>query len=937
LTSTGLKFTAFFILVVCQSWGQINLTVDGHYIASIQLIQIEQLVEYTNQSDSTLDVIYLHDWNNSYSSNNTDLAIRFQEEFISAFHFENDKDRGYTDILKVTDNEGIALDFGHDNGSADFWKIQLNTPLRPGDKIKINLNYNLRLPNNKFTGYGADADSNVYLKNWILWPAVYDDEWVLQTNKNLDDLYAPEANISLTINTDVPMYMYSDLVNPDCCQSKKVNTTTWIGSAHHCTLILKSSESLKVFESSDLSIATDYINKGLSEIQERASAEKVIDFLTGIFGKITEAQLPITKAAGEHSPIYGFDRLPSFLHPYPDELQFELELVKQITHNALDGLLDTNPRKEYWLQSGIETYVLMLFVEEHYPDLKLLGSFSEWWGVRTYNLAKQPFNGQYKLFYEQMARTNRDQSLSTPKDSLLKINQTFVNPYKAGLGFKYIDNYAGQSIIRESISAFFKEAPSERHNIDAFRSITEAKTNKSLDWFFEEYINNNDKLDLRVKRVKNKNKQLQFKVYNHSENGIPFEMEITGETGKKTSQWLTSSILLTDPNIHSVKINPSNTLSEVKYSNNSAFREASLFSNRPFKIKLLTDIEEPGYDQFFITPIVEYGNIYDGLSLGAYFTNNTILKRPFRINLTPQFATKSKIITGRGSFTHYYNRNNAKLYNINSGIYGGYNSIGINMFSRIASPFISLKFREPKDLRSNKRQEFNLRYISIFNDAANNTNDNTPNYGVFNLRLKDSDKNLFDFKQAIIDTQLSNDFGKISLEYQYRKLSGKNHQFNLRLFAGAFLYHNAKHTTFFDFSLDRPSDYLFDYNYLGRSESSGFFSQQINISDGGFKSILDPRTANQWMTTANLSASIFRWIEWYGDIGFSKNMDKMNPFFAYDAGLRLNFIPDYFELYFPFYSNLGWEIAQDSYFQKIRFVITTSPRKLSGLFQRKWF
>lgn len=142
--------------------------------------------------------------------------------------------------------------------------------------------------------------------------------------------------------------------------------------------------------------------------------------------------------------------------------------------------------------------------------------------------------------------------------------------------------------------------------------------------------------------------------------------------------------------------------------------------------------------------------------------------------------------------------------------------------------------------------------------------------------------------------------------------------------------------TNFDFALDRPTNYLFDYNYLGQFESSGIFSQQIIIAEGGFKSKLDKASANQWMTTLNASASLWRYIQAYGDIGYLKNKG-VNAEFVYDTGIRLNFITNYFEIYFPFYSNLGWEIAAPQYSQKIRFVFTADPIALFGLFKRKWY
>jgi hypothetical protein len=164
-----------------------------------------------------------------------------------------------------------------------------------------------------------------------------------------------------------------------------------------------------------------------------------------------------------------------------------------------------------------------------------------------------------------------------------------------------------------------------------------------------------------------------------------------------------------------------------------------------------------------------------------------------------------------------------------------------------------------------------------------------------------------------------------------------NRQFNFRFFAGAFLYNKTDvGSNYFSFALDRPTDYLFDYDYLGRSETSGIFSQQIIIAEGGFKSKLDTPYANQWLTTVNTSTTLWKYIQVYGDIGLVKNKNT-NPTFVYDSGLRLDLVTDYFELYFPIYSNLGWEIGQPNYDQKIRFKFTVDPKALLGLFRRKWY
>jgi hypothetical protein len=183
------------------------------------------------------------------------------------------------------------------------------------------------------------------------------------------------------------------------------------------------------------------------------------------------------------------------------------------------------------------------------------------------------------------------------------------------------------------------------------------------------------------------------------------------------------------------------------------------------------------------------------------------------------------------------------------------------------------------------------------------------------------------------DIQFSKDFGKISTNYEYRKTFSNNRQVNFRAFAGGFIYNNTN-SDFFSFSLDRPQDYLFDYNYYGRSESTGIYSQQIIIAEGGFKSKLKTPLANEWMTTVSASTTIWKYIFAYGDAGFVGNSGNTN--FAYDSGIHVNLVPDYFELYFPVYSSLGWEIGQPRYSDRIRFKITLTPKVLIKLFTRKW-
>ena len=245
-------------------------------------------------------------------------------------------------------------------------------------------------------------------------------------------------------------------------------------------------------------------------------------------------------------------------------------------------------------------------------------------------------------------------------------------------------------------------------------------------------------------------------------------------------------------------------------------------------------------------------------------------------------------------------------------------------------------FRNP-DLRKNEKQFINIRSVNVYRDENPNQPNEDPNYSVFNMQYVYSNPNLINYFRSVVDYQISSKFSKLSLDMEYRKLFINNRQLNLRFFAGVFLFNDTRENEdFFSFALDRPSDYMFDYNYYGRSENSGLFSQQLIVAEGGFKSQLQPAYANSWITTINASTNIWRWIYAYGDAGLVHNTHKGTSA-VFDSGIRLSLVADYFELYFPIYSNLGFEPNLPNYDQKVRFIVTLTPQTLLGLFTRKWY
>ncbi|WP_261793636.1 gluzincin family metallopeptidase [Psychroserpens burtonensis] len=926
--------------------GQDKIDLVASIDVATKTIKINERIVYQNQSNDTLSAIYLNDWNNSYSTKKTPLAKRFTEEFNDKFHFAKSEQRGYTVITKIKDKLGASLTYANLKEFPDVVKVELQTPLLPNQSYDITLSYDVVLPDDNFTGYGISPENDFNLKYWYITPTVYNGEWQYYSNKNLDDLYISKADMTIQIEFPLNYQVISELNTIDIKQYKDKQTFFLYGKDRVNThLIISRLSEFKFVQTDDFTIYSDLSSKGIPTEEKAIITDKITRFITENLGEYPHERLLITNNDYKKDPLYGLNQLPDFIRPFSDNFQYELKLLKTVLNNYLENTLLINPRKDYWLRDGIQIYFLMKYVETYYPDTKLLGTLADFWGIRSFHAADLAYNDHFMLFFMQMVRTNLDQPLTTSKDSLLKFNANIAGKYKAGIGLRYLDDFVNANVVEQVISDYLKNYKLQITSSTDFQDLIKSKTSKDINWFFTDYIDSRKKIDFKINKVHKFDDSIQFTIRNKRDNSMPISLFTLSKDSVVSKSWFENigkerRVTIPRDSIDKLALNYYNTIPEFNLRDNYKSMKGFLFNNKPFQFRLFKDVEDPYYNQIFLMPLVEFNNIYDGLTLGAKFYNKTVLRKRLNYKFSPQYATKSKSLTGGGSVFYSHLIEDMDLYNVSYGMGAKYNSFAEDSFVSIFTPSISLSFRDNDDFRSDKSRFLNLRYLNISREVGQNAIIEDllePDYSVLNLRYVNSNPGLVNFYKWYYDVQFAEKFGKIALNYEYRKLSESNRQFNLRLFAGMFLYNNTDlNSDYFSFALDRPTDYLFDYNYLGRSEASGVFSQQIIIAEGGFKSRLETPFANQWMTTANASTTIWKYIEAYGDIGLVKSKG-FNPVFVYDSGIKLDLVTDYFELYFPIYSNLGWEIGQPGYDQRIRIKFTLDPQALLGLFRRKWY
>ena len=300
-------FIVFSLCLYAFGYGQNSIDLNADFDIENKTIHIQQKIIYHNTSDDALNEIYLNDWNNAYSTKKTPLAKRFEEEFSLKFHLAKNDQRGYTTITSLKNNRGDDLEYRNLEEHIDIVKIELNTPLLPNEKYELNLNYNLVIPDDTFTGYGISENKEFNLKYWYLTPSVYDGTWQIYSNKNLDDLYTPKANLNLKIKFPLGYTFISELNTIDIQQIKSDQTITLYGENRvNSTFVLVRFSDFKFVQTDDFSVVSNIESKDIAGEEKAIITDKITRFITQNLGDYPHERLLITKKDYKKDPLLWF-------------------------------------------------------------------------------------------------------------------------------------------------------------------------------------------------------------------------------------------------------------------------------------------------------------------------------------------------------------------------------------------------------------------------------------------------------------------------------------------------------------------------------------------------------------------------------------------------------------------------------------------------------
>lgn len=924
-------FLVGFFLTSIQLMGQHVYETKAVFNPLQKQIEVRQNMVFYNHSSTTLYRIFINDWNNAYAGSGSPLSKKLSDDYNFRFEKSSASDKGKTNILYFSAG-GRSLKWKRVEKQPDIIELAIPEGIPSGSNFSILTDYNLKLPSDRFTGYGISSKNELELNNWQLHFAFLfnDGTWALDSNLGFDDISLQPATHQLSFSYPKEMHLAISVSGSNSVDGNHVNWTGKRENIKKIDLELNHHSDFDTLRVGKNEFVTNLAEKSIHLKEAEGRLHQLMEFVTSYFPIGNTQTLFLQSTRYNRHPIVGLELLYDTLKPLPKDQILSLKIAKTLIYNLVYENTLTTYRNQPWIVDGLAQYLFMKYVDTHQSELKLLGNLDNIPGFKNYEFSKAFFNDRYALLAGFATRQNVAQPLNTTNDQLSKYNRKIANPARIGLGLRLLEKSEGEGLVDRCLKAYFLQNFDKNQKL-SFNDIVLEETDGGARWFFNEFLSEEDPADYAIKKDTQNDNVTIYELINKSKSKAPIPLALYKGDSLVHSTWMSGGLHKQNLRLNNdfadvVVINPDQDVVEINLNNNNAAAGA-----KKFKVSLFEDIPSSHSKQWFVVPGLSF-NAYDGLMTGLMLNNGLALKHPFFFSILPQYSIKTNKLNGEANFLFRKYFQSQSLSQIQFGASFLSQHYAPNLRYYRFSPSLNLFFR-PYGINDNRRSALGFRYISLYreNDL---TQSRLPGYNLGMITYVKSNYSSAETRALFSEIQIGNSFSKLSASYTHRKFYREAKQFYFRVFGGTFLYNNDG--AFYNFGVSRVNDYAFNYNLFGRSEDSGFYSQQFVMAEGGFKSFVDIPQANKWMLATNLSTTIWRALEVYADLGIVKNKN-MPAASIYDAGLGINIIQNYFQLYFPVYSNLGWEVDERQYASKIRFTLAADPEELFGLFTRSWF
>jgi len=898
------------------------------------VLLVDMEMKYINHSRDTLHEIYLHLWANAYRDESTTFARELLHRGETQFHFSATEDRGGYEELEIRiESTPLSLQLTKE---PDIGQLALHQALLPGDTIRLDFSYTLRIPLS-FSRLGRATDS-YQLTQWYPKPAVYKNgNWMAFPYADQGEFFSEFGQFDVSLNAPAD-FMVGATGRPDSISRQRLERVAL--SQQHYAKYLDSFPSLterlqwcyRADSVHDFALFLDRdfrVDHALQEVEvgreidlwafyTRRQAElwrhatrymsEALDFFSEEIGaypypQFTGVEGALSSGAGMEYPMI------TVIGESEDGKELDRVLAHELGHSWWYGILASNERADPWIDEGLTSCYENLYMMHRYPEGIL--TLDDYWRGRNWSLEDAICSHQH--------RQGKWQPPGLSSEAFTPLNYYLANYYWAPRNFLHLRAFVGPKKFQAAIRAYFSTYSFSHIDKKGLQQFLEESLEENLDWLFVQGVEHGKFPNYSLHEVDLSGDSLYFEIRNSTSVKAPLCVGFFSKDSLQALQWMRGfsgkkNLRRAVPaGSEAVVINPGSYIVETRIKDNVAPLPDASYSFPKWQTGLVPVTRSAHRNQLFMSPHLRITS-YDNISAGMLLHNLSFPNRAFQFYATPTVNP----INGAFSATTRLRYSFSILKEVDRSLY-----LRLGVDSRYL-PYADMEEKTFRYFRwqpymqwdyeqSRYRHRLEIRSHHIELEAARPEPSLGTSYllpeiyylGVWTHPLR---RYLWESWTTFLPDHL-----RLGTKFSFRQAYAAKRYWNVRLYAG---WIPENYTTVPQEArlqagrFTGVDDFRFSEQWVGRSAPAGrgFHGLQSSQREGTLKSPFQPDIAISFLSTAEFRVDApWRWLPLalYVDVGYIRGADpqtgdSMDTPWLISPGLSLSFLDRSLEIHFPF-------------------------------------
>ena len=341
-----------------------NYTLNVDFDNSNKTISATEQVDYVNKSDAALNQVKFHLYPKYFEQGATNKVVPQTRVNDCYKHGMSYCEFNLTKLQVAGSDVGIVLE-GENDG---ILVVNLLSGLIPSERVKIYMEFNIKLPNceHRF-GYGDDTTN---LANFYPIACVYEQGGFSTKpyNANGDPFYSDVANYEVNLTLNSNLVVAGTGVQTELSQKSGKTVTKFSAKVvRDFACVVSEKFALKTAKAGKVDVLYYYYDDANADLSLKAGVDAINTF-SGKFGEYPYQNFSIVKCdfmqGGMEYP--NLVMIDQSLYNEKDKFLLEYVIAHETAHQWWYSVIGNDEISEPWLDEALTEYSTVLYFEEKY-------------------------------------------------------------------------------------------------------------------------------------------------------------------------------------------------------------------------------------------------------------------------------------------------------------------------------------------------------------------------------------------------------------------------------------------------------------------------------------------------------------------------------------------------------------------------------------------